>query len=68
MIRLYLIGGALAACVAFVMYQRHDARQDFVRELDAARTDHIEDAREIENETRSDTDADLVDCLLNRIC
>ncbi len=68
MIRFYLIVGALAACAAFVAYQRHDARQDLKRELDAARTEHIEDAREIENETRSDTDDALTDCLLGRSC
>ena len=68
MIRFYLIVGALAASAAFVAYQRHDARKDLKRELDAARTEHIKDSREIENETRSDTDDALTDCLLGRSC
>lgn len=66
--RIYLIGAGVAIAVAAVAYIRYDARQDYKRELEAARTQHLEDARSIENETRSDTDADLTDCLLGRRC
>ena len=68
MIRFYAIAAAIATLAAFMAYQRHDARQDLKRELEAARPEHIEKAREIENETRSDTDDALTNCLLGRQC
>jgi len=52
----------------FVFWQRQDAVSDFKQSLDAQRGDQINKAREIENEIRSISDGELVDCLLGRGC
>lgn len=68
MIRIYLIAGVLAAITAAFIFARWDAVRDFKTKLEAERTGHIQDAREIENETRTDADDALIDCLSGRGC
>lgn len=63
MIKIYLIGAALASVVALVAYQRWDAARDYRLRLEAERIEHIETAREIENEVRDIDDTGLVNCL-----
>ena len=66
--RLYIAAGALVAIAAVAFWLRADAVSDFRKKLEAARTEHIEDAREIENEIRNLSDDDVLNCLLGRKC
>lgn len=60
--RLYLIGGALAALVAAVIWLRADARSDLIEQQQSeaaqARLTHIETARQTDEDIRqTDNDA-----------
>lgn len=66
--KLYLYGAVALAVVAFGLWLRWDAVQDYRAKLEADRAGHITDARSIENETRNDTDAALIECLSGRRC
>lgn len=66
--RVYLAAGVVAALMALVVWLRWDAVSDFRKKLEQKRIEHIEDAREIENEIRNRTDDDITGCLLGGDC
>lgn len=66
--KLWLYGAVIAAIMLSAVWLRLDAVSDFKDKLKADTVESIQTGRGIENETRTDTDSQLFDCVLNRKC